>query len=637
MSIVLPSWLSCTPTLPVPTLPVLTSPGLTSLMPGAPAPTSMPGAPVLTSPAPASLTAATPPAEGDSVGALGAWLTEVLAGFVIPTLGALAGIALAFVLSLFMRIVASKSRLLRALLKRVTLPFMAMLGAWGAWVSLIVQDLWARMVNTDVDIIDQAAAEAQAMTAYQHVFLIVAIGATTWFVYSWLWILEDAARLRAEADAERASRFATQAQVLRRLGQVIIVVVGVAFMVFTFPSARQFMGGLLASAGLVSVIAGLAAQSTLSNVFAGLQLAFTDAIRVGDTVVAGPKDQSGVIEEITLAYVVIRIWDERRIVIPSNSFTTSPFENWSRRETQQQGTVELRLDWGAPMAQIRQKVASLLASSDLWDGRNWAVHVTDADKDTILVRIVVSARNPSELFELRAMIRERLIDWVMTEEPWVRPAFLVRQQDVEHVERDMSGEQLARLAAELSGIAADGTAPGVAATVLRPAGDEAARPRLSASGDGVGAASTRPGTPADRPRPTADSAGGPADKPAGSPAGSVGVAGGRRAVGAGGPEGSGRWSHGDNERKSGVPRDAMTDTHDHAHAARLKAARQKAKKARRRAMAERQRELAEGRKIAGEAEGNPNDLATQVMTTISSTPQTSRTARGARQEGSSSD
>ena len=113
--------------------------------------------------------------------------------------------------------------------------------------------------------------------------------------------------------------------------------------------------------------------------FAGLQLAFTDAIRVGDVVVAGDKHETGSVEEITLSYVVVRIWDERRLIIPCRYFTQTPFENWTRRAAAQLGTVELKLDWSAPMTLIRTKVEQLLTSTDLWDGRTWGVQITDSD------------------------------------------------------------------------------------------------------------------------------------------------------------------------------------------------------------------------------------------------------------------
>ena len=175
---------------------------------------------------------------------------------------------------------------------------------WGAYLGEVFA-VWGGRATYPNGVIIEIAI---------HVLLILGIVATTWVVRASLWILEDAARIRQEADGGGSRRFETQAQVLRRLGQLIVLIVGLCFVAFTFPGARQGIATVLASAGIISVVAGLAAQSTLGNVFAGVQLAFTDAIRVGDVVVAGPKNESGAIEEITLSYVVVRIWDERRLL-----------------------------------------------------------------------------------------------------------------------------------------------------------------------------------------------------------------------------------------------------------------------------------------------------------------------------------
>ena len=158
------------------------------------------------------------------------------------------------------------------------------------------------------------------------------------------------------------------------------------------------------------MIFGLAAQQTLGNVFAGLQLAFTDAIRMGDVVIASDKQETGSVEEITLSYVVVRIWDERRLIIPCRYFTQTPFENWTRRAAAQLGTVELKLDWSAPMTLIRTKVEQLLTATDLWDGRTWAVQITDSDEYTVTVRILVSAANSGNLNDLRAYLREQVLE-----------------------------------------------------------------------------------------------------------------------------------------------------------------------------------------------------------------------------------
>ena len=357
---------------------------------------------------------------------------------------------------------------------------------------------------------------------------------------------------------------------LRRFTQGIVVVVGVVAIIGTFEVARQAMTTVLASAGVLSVIAGLAAQQTLGNVFAGLQLAFTDAIRVGDVVVAGDKHETGSVEEITLSYVVVRIWDERRLIIPCRYFTQTPFENWTRRAAAQLGTVELKLDWSAPMTLIRTKVEQLLTSTDLWDGRTWGVQITDSDEYTVTVRVLVSAKNSGHLSDLRAYLREQLISWIVTEEPWARPAQRIEPRQTVTVEQDMSRERIARLAAELAGIS--GTNEAVAATGVTPAHPVAGE--RTAAGSATGGAAYAPGA---------------------MPAG--------------------------------------VSPKDPAHAARMVAARRKAKRARRRAMADRQRELAEGgpaashdetqviskaalRKII-EAAGNANPQLTQTLTATS--------------------
>ena len=187
----------------------------------------------------------------------------------------------------------------------------------------------------------------------------------------------------------------------------LIITLAVAGALLTIPEVRALGAGLLASAGLISVVAALAVQSSLANVFAGLQIAFTDAIRVNDTVVV--ETQRGTIEEITLTYVVVLLLDGRRMIIPSTHFTTTPFENWSRRSTEISGFVLLDLNWNAPIEHLRTRTQQLLASTDLWDGRIGDLNVTDAIGGILKVTIGVSARNPGDLYELRNYVREHLI------------------------------------------------------------------------------------------------------------------------------------------------------------------------------------------------------------------------------------
>ena len=478
-----------------------------------------------------------------------------------PIVGAFVGVVISVVMSALLRKAFAKAATASSILARVRRPGHFTFAAWGAWAGLGIA-----LVNPNL-----SDWNGTSITTFlMHVLLIVALACLTWMAYAAAWVFEDAARARQESDQGRSRRFETQAQVLRRFTQGIVVVVGVVAIIGTFEVARQAMTTVLASAGVLSVIAGLAAQQTLGNVFAGLQLAFTDAIRVGDVVVAGDKHETGSVEEITLSYVVVRIWDERRLIIPCRYFTQTPFENWTRRAAAQLGTVELKLDWSAPMTLIRTKVEQLLTSTDLWDGRTWGVQITDSDEYTVTVRVLVSAKNSGHLSDLRAYLREQLISWIVTEEPWARPAQRIEPRETVTVEKDMSRERIARLAAELAGIS--GTNEAVAATGVSSAHPVAGE--RTAAGSATGGAASAAGA---------------------MPAG--------------------------------------VSPKDPAHAARMVAARRKAKRARRRAMADRQRELAEGgptasrdetqviskaalRKII-EAAGNANPQLTQTLTATS--------------------
>ncbi len=481
--------------------------------------------------------------------------------FLGPIIGACLGVVASIVLSVLARRALAKSAMASSILNRVRRPAHFAFATWGAWVGLGIALVNPRLTDW---------GGASVTTFLMHLLLIVGLACMTWMGYSAAWVFEDAAKARQTSDNGLSRRFETRAQVLRRFAQVVIAVVGTIAIIGTFDAARHAMTTVLASAGVISVIFGLAAQQTLGNVVAGLQLAFTDAIRVGDVVVAGDKQETGSVEEITLSYVVVRIWDERRLIIPCRYFTQTPFENWTRRAAAQLGTVELKLDWSAPMTLIRAKVEKLLAATDLWDGRTWGVQITASDEYTVTVRVLVSAKNSGDLSDLRAYLREHLITWIVTEEPWARPAQRIEPLQTVAVEQDMSRERIARLAAELAGIS--GTNEAVAATgsssVLR--GDEA---RESAGGALGGAASA--------------------------------------------------------EGAAGTAREQPKDA---AHAARMVAARRKAKRARRRAMADRQRELADGkapapdetqvisksalRKII-EAAGNKNPQLTQTLTATS--------------------
>jgi hypothetical protein len=193
----------------------------------------------------------------------------------------------------------------------------------------------------------------------------------------------------------------------------------------TFPSFRHIGTTLFASAGVLSVVAGLAAQTSLGSVFAGMQISFSGAIRVGDVVVL--EGHWGRIEEITLTYVVVQIWDDRRLVLPTKYFTTTPFENWTRHATELFGTVEFDVDFTVPLDSMRAESQRLLSESDLRDGRASALQVTDAVGGFLRVRKLVSASDSGALFNLRCAVRESLVDWLRRTDPGVLPRRRVEQ------------------------------------------------------------------------------------------------------------------------------------------------------------------------------------------------------------------
>ena len=217
-------------------------------------------------------------------------------------------------------------------------------------------------------------------------------------------------------------RARTQVLVLRRLTVAAVGTVAVGAALLSFPSVRALGASVLASAGIVSIVAALAAQSVLANVIAGVQLAFSDAIRLDDVVVV--DGEWGRIEEITLTYVVVRTWDERRIVLPSTWFVSTPFENWNKRDPSMTGTVELDLDWEVDVDDVRGELDRILEDNALWDGRAKVVQVTDATEGWMTVRVLVTASEPGSLFDLRCEVREDLAAWVRRE----RPAALPKQR-----------------------------------------------------------------------------------------------------------------------------------------------------------------------------------------------------------------
>lgn len=215
------------------------------------------------------------------------------------------------------------------------------------------------------------------------------------------------------ADNLEARRIHTQVDVLATSSVILLSMIGGAIALMQFPQVREIGTSLLASAGIAGLVVGLAARPVLSNLIAGVQLAFTEPIRLDDVVVV--EGEWGRIESITATYVVVRIWDERRLVLPVSYFLDHPFQNWTRETAQVMGTVYLCVDWRVPVDRIRTELERLVEGDENWDGRVAGVQVTGTSADGVEVRCLVSAGDASKLWNLRCALREGLVDFLQRE------------------------------------------------------------------------------------------------------------------------------------------------------------------------------------------------------------------------------
>jgi small-conductance mechanosensitive channel len=331
-----------------------------------------------------------------------------------------AALIVAVITKLIVRAATRRRDWPRALTMKARHPYRLLLAVIATWIAITVtvpDPVWLGHLN--------------------HLFLIAAIGAGAWFVGAIVGFALGQAmgRYRTDVPDNRvARRVQTQLAIVRRLAYVVIVVVAVGSMLLTFPGVQAVGASVLASAGIVSIVAGLAAQSTLANVFAGVQLAFSDAIRVDDVVIA--EGQWGRIEEITLTYVVVHIWDDRRMVLPSTYFTNTPFENWTRNSSELLGSVEIDLDWRVSPTAMRAELERILSRTTIWDGRASVLQVTDATGGFVRVRILVTAVDAPTLFDLRCYIREEMVEWLQGQDPAALPR--QRVQLVEEQPRNAS-------------------------------------------------------------------------------------------------------------------------------------------------------------------------------------------------------
>ncbi len=218
-----------------------------------------------------------------------------------------------------------------------------------------------------------------------------------------------------------ARRVHTQIKLIRQVLLFIIMIVTASVILMMFEQLRVIGVSLLASAGIPGLILGFSAQKVLSNLFAGIQIAITQPIRLDDVVIV--ENEWGWIEEITLTYVVVKIWDLRRLIIPISYFIEKPFQNWPRISADILGTVYIYADYTIPVAKLREELTRVLQSTDLWDGKVDCLQVTDAKEYTLELRALMSAKDSPKAWDLRCLVREKLVAFVQENYPQCLPKF----------------------------------------------------------------------------------------------------------------------------------------------------------------------------------------------------------------------
>ena len=328
-----------------------------------------------------------------------------LSPWLATAVAALVGVAAAALLHRLAAVVALRATrstpLLHAIVRscipvmRVLLPLVALQLVWQA-----------------------AANEQRYIDSVRHLNGLAVIACATWLLMRAIRGLANGVIARHPADVEdnlQARRIATQARVLARTAMTGVFMAGLSLMLMTFPGARQVGASLLASAGVVGLVAGIAARPVFSNMIAGLQIALAQPIRIDDVLII--EGEWGRVEEITGTYVVLRIWDERRLIIPLQWFIENPFQNWTRTSSEILGTVFLYADYRLPLDPLRAELDRILETAPEWDKRVKVLQLTDVTERTIQIRVLVSARSSGLAFDLRCRVREGLVTYIQREFP----------------------------------------------------------------------------------------------------------------------------------------------------------------------------------------------------------------------------
>ncbi len=348
-----------------------------------------------------------------------AWLSLGLHALV----GAAIGLLISLAISLSYRLLRRKSEVLNLLSRRMRTPHRVFFTYVGLFVGVSIHHLHSPLAET-----------VSWYPPMLHALLILLFFAIAFLLTGLVRSIEDIIIRHnqiTDGDRDKELKVETRLQIISRIIITAVWLGAIAGALMTFESFRTLGASMFASAGVASLVAGLAARSLLSNVFAGLQIAMSEAIKVHDVVkLDGERAQ---VEEITLTYVVLRIWDGRRLIVPSTRFTARSFENWSRQSTEIIGTVFLDVDWTVPIEQLRAAALQLIHDNELWDGRKAAVLVTDATGGQVQVRASMSAANPDDSWQLRCQVREGIVSWLQQNAPAALPLTRVSLRSPESV------------------------------------------------------------------------------------------------------------------------------------------------------------------------------------------------------------
>jgi small-conductance mechanosensitive channel len=339
-----------------------------------------------------------------------AWAPDGLVGTAMLALAALLALVIHSVLiRLLLRLLQNRRPYLHSFLLRT----MAL-----TRLALVVLALFVVLPAAPFDV------EVESVVA--KVLLVVAIGLLGWAAVTVVDMTADLYLKRFEHDTDNlyARKHLTQARVLARAIDTIVIVATVGAALMTFDAVRHYGVSLFASAGVAGLVAGLAARPLLSNLFAGIQIAVAQPIRIDDSVQI--ENDVGRVEEITSTYVVIRLWDLRRLIVPLAYFIEKPFQNWTRESTRRIGAMSLHVDYTAPVERIRAKATEIVRASPLWDGQDLKLQVTEARESTLELRVIASARTSGDAYDLACELREKLVDFLQREIPGALPR--ARQQ-----------------------------------------------------------------------------------------------------------------------------------------------------------------------------------------------------------------